>query len=288
MPSLIFIGAAIVAAALALRAWQASRTRRLALERIGEQMQEDEATGVFAEDEPARPIYPKRYRWVPVVAALAAGGLVAWQTDLPVPYALGFAMIFAGMSYLLEQRRADQQVQLLESQLADAIDLMVASLHAGSALVASMEASLTESRQPFRSELESLVGRIRLGEDPREAVRDLAIRVPLESFRLFTYCLLVHWETGGSLAASLRTVGRTVRDRTEVARRIAAEAIESQVSVAAVMAIIYGLVVLMYHSNPLTYRRLLYSEVGSYFACGLMFLQAMGMVWIWRMSRIRF
>ena len=289
MSSLIVLAVVILGAVLALRTSMASRTRRLALQRIGLQIREsDEAGGAFAELEPAQPVYPRRYLWAPVVAGLAASVLVAWRTDLPGPYALGFAMLAAAVTYLLEQRRADQQVQNMESQLADAIDLMVASLRAGSALVASMEASLKESRKPFRGELESVVGRIRLGEDPREAVRDLARRVPLESFRLFTYCLLVHWETGGSLAASLRTVGRTVRDRIEVSRRIAAEAIESQVSVAAVMAIIYGLVVLMYHSNPLTYRKLLYSLIGSYIACGLMFLQSVGMVWIWRMSRIRF
>ena len=105
--------------------------------------------------------------------------------------------------------------------------MMVASLRAGTALLGALEATLTESRQPMRGELENLVGRIRLGEDPRAAVKELAMRVPLESFRLFSYCLLVHWETGGSLAVSLRTVASTVRDRIEVARRIAAQAVES-------------------------------------------------------------
>ena len=290
MSSLIVLAVAIAAAVLALRASQASRTRRLALQRIGVQIRDGETStaGVFEEPAPVLPVYPRRFLWAPVAAGIAASVLVAWRTDLPASYAIGFAVLAAAIVYLLEQRRADQQVQRMESQLADAIDLMVASLHAGSALVAAMEASLKEARQPFRAELESIVGRIRLGEDPREAVRDLSIRVPLESFRLFTYCLLVHWETGGSLAGSLRTVGRTVRDRIEVSRRIAAEAIESQVSVAAVMAIVYGLVVLMYHSNPVTYRKLIYSLIGSYIACGLMVLQSVGMVWIWRMSRIRF
>jgi tight adherence protein B len=176
----------------------------------------------------------------------------------------------------------------MESQLGDAIDLMVASLRAGSALVAALEATLGEARSPIRQELESMVGRIRLGEDPRSAVRDLALRVPLESFRLFSHSLLVHWETGGSLASSLRTVGRTVRDRLEVSRRISAQAVESQVSVIAVMGISYGLTLFMLKSNPGPLLKLLYSEIGSYVASGLMILQAIGMTWIWRMSRIRF
>ena len=131
-------------------------------------------------------------------------------------------------------------------------------------------------------------GRIRIGQDPRLVVRELAIRIPLESFRLFSHTLLVHWDTGGSLASSLRTVGRTVRDRLEVSRRINAQAIESQVSVVVVMALSYGLTWFMWNTNPTPVEKLLYSKFGSYAACGVMTLQAIGMVWIWRMSRIRF
>jgi Flp pilus assembly protein TadB len=176
----------------------------------------------------------------------------------------------------------------MESQLADAIDLLVATLRAGSALLAALETGLREARPPLRNEFETLVTRIRLGEDPRMALRELARDVPLESFRLFSHSLLVHWETGSSLASSLRTVGKTVRDRTEVARRISAQAVESQVSVVAVMGITYGLTFIMLKTNPGPLQKLLYSQIGAYIAAGLMILQAVGMAWIWRMSRIRF
>jgi Flp pilus assembly protein TadB len=165
---------------------------------------------------------------------------------------------------------------------------MVASLRAGSALLASLEATLREARRPLRDELETLVTRIRLGEDPRTAVKELAARVPLESFRLFSHCLLVHWETGGSLASSLRTVGKTVRDRLEVSRRITAQAVESQISVVVVMLIAYGLTVFMWNTNPGPTKKLIYSQIGAFVAAGIMIQQSIGMLWIWRMSRIRF
>jgi tight adherence protein B len=289
MYSLILLAVVLAGGLLALRGAQASRTRRLALERIGAQILEDGAAGGIPRvEEAALPVYPRRYRWAPLAAGLAVGPLIVWLTGLPIAYGFGFGFLGAAIAYLLEERRADMQIQRIEAQLADALDMMVASLRAGTALLAALEATLTESRQPMRGELENLVGRIRLGEDPRAAVRELAMRVPLESFRLFSYCLLVHWETGGSLAVSLRTVASTVRDRIEVARRIAAQAVESQVSVVAVMGITYGLVLLMYHTSPLTYRKLLFSLIGSYIACGLMFMQGLGIIWIWRMSRIRF
>jgi Flp pilus assembly protein TadB len=165
---------------------------------------------------------------------------------------------------------------------------MVASLRAGSALLGALEATVREARQPLRQELETMVSRIKLGEDPRTVVREFSARVPLESFRLFAHSLMVHWETGGSLASSLRTVGKTARDRLEVSRRISAQAVESQLSVVAVMGIAYGLTVFMLNSNPEPMKKLLYSQIGSYVAAGVMTLQAIGMIWIWRMSRIRF
>jgi len=273
---------------LALQLSRASRMRRLALERAAIQIQEPE--GLIATDleRPDTRTFPRRYLWTVPAAAVLVAGLILAFTDLPRPYAAGSGVLLAAILYLLENSRTDRQVELMESQLADAIDLMVASLRAGSALQAALDASLRESRMPLREELEYVVGHIRLGEDPRTVVRELARRVPLESFRLFAHTLLVHWETGGTLTTSLRTVGRTVRDRLEVSRRISAQAIESQVSVVAVMGITYGLLVFTLRSNPEPVKKLLYSVIGSYVGSALMVLQSVGMVGIWQMSRIRF
>jgi tight adherence protein B len=274
--------------ALALLGWRNSRLRRRSLERIGLQAYDMEETDEGAlTQEQARRTYPRRYPYAPAVAGLLVAAAI-WFTNLPKTYTVSFGLLIAAIVYLAEMHWADSQIAKMEAQLADAIDLMVASLRAGSALLASLEATLREARQPLRLELEAVVGRIRLGEDPRRVVKDLAARVPLESFRLFSHSLLVHWETGGSLAGSLRTVSRTVRDRLEVSRRINAQAVESQVSVIAVLAIAYGLMLFMLDINPGPMKNLLYSQFGSIVAAVVMVLQAIGMVWIWTMSRIRF
>jgi tight adherence protein B len=277
------------AGVVALRMAQASRLRRLSLQRAGLQAQH-ELTGpaVFVPDEPAMRIFPRRYYWAFPVAGLLGAALVYWLTNLPTPIAAGTAVLIGAITYLLESHWAASRIERIEQQLADAIDLIVASVRAGSALPAALEAAMRQARSPLREEFESLVGRIRLGDDPRTAVRDLALRVPLESFRLFSHSLLVHWETGGSLATSLRTVGRTVRDRLEVSRRISAQAIEAQFSVIAILAITYGLTFLMSRVNPGPIQKLVYSLIGAYAAGFLMIMQSIGMLWIWHMSRIRF
>ena len=273
---------------LALQLSRASRMRRLALERIAIQVQEVEGLVLADSDRPEVRPFPRRFLWAVPAGGILVAGLVLALTDWPRPFAASFAVLTAAVLYLLENSRTDRQIERMESQLADAIDLMVAALRAGSALQAALDGALAQSRRPLREELEYVLGHIKLGEDPRVVVRELARRVPLESFRLFVHTLLVHWETGGSLTNSLRTVGRTVRDRLEVARRISAQAIESQASVVAVMGITYGLMWFTLRTSPEQTKKLLYSDIGSYIGSALMVLQSAGMVWIWQMSRIRF
>ena len=273
----------------ALRVAQASRTRRVLLYRIGLQTQDEGATPfVFMPDEAVIRTYPPRYGYFGPAVAVVTAAAIFFLANLPTPYSLAFGVLLGTVAYLGEIYLADLRIGRIEAQLADAIDLLVASLRAGSALLGALEATSQEARPPLREELESMIGKMRMGEDPRAAVRDLAMRLPLESFRLFVHSLLVHWETGGSLASSLRTVGRTVRDRLEVSRRISAQAVEAQISVVAAMGIAYGLTFLMFQTNPAPIKKLLLSPFGSGAAAAVIILQALGMFWIWRMSRIRF
>src|SRR5207244_923422 len=106
-----------------------------------------------------------------------------------------------------------------------------------------------------------LLGRLRLGDSPQAAVRDLAFRVPLETLRLFSLSLQVHWETGGSLAATLTTVARTIRDRIEMSRRIRSQAVEAHASVVAVVGIAYGIGWIMYRANPEPMREFLLGAI---------------------------
>ena len=154
------------------------------------------------------------------------------------------------VAYLVEDRVAGQKEALIEAQLAAAIYLMVGSLRAGASLLAAFESALEEVGPPLRPYFQEVAGRIRLGDDPRSAVTDLQVNVPLETFRLFATSLAIHWEVGGSLATTLSTVGQTIRDRIELSRRVRAQGVEAHASVAVVIAIAYVLAFLMWRTNP--------------------------------------
>lgn len=230
--------------------------------------------------------FPRRYRWVPYVAAVATGTAIAALTPAKTPFAVAFAALAGVAVWLLETHLAGKQVDRIESQLADAIDLMAGSLRAGAALLASLEAAMREAQEPFAGELREVIGRIRLGDDPATSVRAFADRVPLESFRFFATSIAVHWETGGSLASTLLSVSRTIRERTEMARRVRAQSVEANYSILAVMAITYGVAVMMWRSNPQSIIAFMDSQAGSWIASFCIGLQALGIYWISNLSRV--
>jgi len=274
----------IAGLAMALYFWRSGHIRRRSLDQL------DAWNARRAEPGPVAALdrFPKRHRILPLLAALVIAAFVAWVLRLPKPFAFGFALLAGVVGYLLESFWAARQMLLIEGQLADAIDLMAGSLHAGAALLASLEAALREARAPLRVQFQELVGRIRLGDDPLDAFADLSKRVPLETFRLFALSLAVHWETGGSLADTLTSVGRTIRDRIELTRRVRTQGVEVYASVVAVLVISYGVTWVMWSANPESLGTFLASSFGTYLATATICLQAVGILWIARMSEIKF
>lgn len=118
--------------------------------------------------------------------------------------------------------------------------------------------------------------------------RSLAERVPLETFLLFTSALSVHWEVGGRLTSTLTTVGRTIRDRIEVARRINSNSAQSQFSTIAIIGLTYFIAVVVWRNGPDQMQEFVTSSVGSWFVAGSVLLQAVGIVWMNLISKPRF
>ena len=177
---------------------------------------------------------------------------------------------------------------LIEQQLADAIDLMVASLRAGAGLMSCLESAIREARAPLQEQLEEVLGRIRYGEDPVSVYAGLTLRVPLETFQLFTAALTVHQEVGGSLAPTLATVGRIIRDRIELTRRIRSLSVQSRASTFAILCTTYFLGVVLWRTDPHRMKEFLENSIGSSMVSGVIILQAIGIVWSSWLSRLKF
>lgn len=274
---------AVTAAVFVL--WRRERLARLARERL------DEAVDATGQELPAlrrAGVFPARYRWVPWAMGAAFGIAVYLVFDWQLVYPVALGVVVALVGSQVEQILAERRVQTIEIQLADTIDLMVGALRAGVSLTAALDNALSETQRPLTPYLGEVVGRIRLGDDPRAVFRSLANQVPIETFLLFSSALSVHWEVGGSLAPTLATVGRTIRDRIELSRRVRAMSAQSRVSTVAVLCTTYFIGLVMWRSDPGRMEEFVSTEIGGLMVAGVVLLQAVGIVWIAAMSKVKF
>ena len=228
-----------------------------------------------------------RRRWAPWAAGLALGVALyfVFRWSMPFVAAVTFLVILLGGR--LEAFLAAARTAKIEAQLAGAIDLMVAALRAGAGVAESLDYATSETQAPLRPQLDEVVGRIRLGEDPKVVYRGLTKRVPLETFLLFASALTVQAETGGSLAPTLAGVGRTIRDRIEIARRIRSNSAQSEASTLAVLAVTYFIALIVSRATRQMHD-FLATTVGQWAVAGTIFLQAFGVVWMSAVSRMKF
>jgi len=279
---------AVLFVATGLYAWQGYSLRRRAVERLAVMMETTAADEPRGEPRKAIPSFPIRHRYVPPVVAVAAALLLSLVVGLPFDVSAAAGALFGVMTHLAEEYHGEQQAALIESQLATAIYLMVGSLRAGASLLSAFDSALEEVGAPLRPYFQEVAGRIRLGDDPRAAVSDLQVHIPLETFRLFATSLAIHWEVGGSLATTLSTVGRTVRDRIELSRRVRAQSVEAHASVGVVLLITYVLGFLMWRTNPDRLNVFLGSSIGTMVVAGVIAMQAVGLIWMSRLNKTAF
>jgi Flp pilus assembly protein TadB len=285
---IVTLVALVGAAALIFSLWLNVRLQNVSRHRLDRALQAGATTEApFEEPMPARP-FLRRRRVLPWLIGVVAGAALWFVARLLPIYCATASLIVGLIGWQIESWRAERRRLLIETQLADAIDLMVGALRAGAGLTGALENAAAESRAPLAEQLDEVIGRIRFGDAPQSVFRSLADRVPLETFVLFTSALSVHWETGGSLAPTLATVGRTIRDRIELTRRIRAMSTQSRVSILSVLGVTYFIALLMWRNDPGRMEAFLGTSLGSFFVAGAVFLQSLGILWSAAISRARF
>jgi tight adherence protein B len=215
-----------------------------------------------------------------VVFALLAG---AFRIDLAL--ALSLAALVGVLVWIALGLRARAYALKVEGQLGDAIDLQIAALRAGASLLDALAVAAREVRRPLANAFGEAVGRLRLGEDPLEVFDDLQQLVPLDSMRLYTQALAVQWETGGSLAPTLASVGAAVRDRVELVRRVKAQASEVEFSVLGVLALTWLIAWISWRTDPGRFEDFVGSAIGASLLALAIGMQAVGLIWVDRLSR---
>src|SRR5215469_3277249 len=178
-----------------------------------------------------------------IIAPVMIGFAAAVTLGQPaLSIALAGTAAVGAPALLVQFLQSRNQRQFLDI-FPDAIDLIVRAVRVGLPIIEAIEQAAREIRTPVGTELERILGEIRIGVEIEDALQHAADRIRVPDFRFFVVSLLLHRETGGSIAEIISNLSTVIRQRKALrmkARALTAEATSSAAVIAA-MPFIAGL-----------------------------------------------
>lgn len=154
-----------------------------------------------------------------VVAALLVAWISRfWIKSSFVVSALAVFVLFAPYAYLLLQAR--RRIAKFGKLLPDAMDLVSRALRAGHSLSAALDLVGQEIADPVGKEFRRVSEEQNLGLPLRDALLNLADRVPLDDVRFMVAAMLIQRETGGNLVEVLDKTTNLLRERMKLQGQI--------------------------------------------------------------------
>ncbi|MDY7039966.1 MAG: type II secretion system F family protein, partial [Chloroflexota bacterium] len=127
-----------------------------------------------------------------------------------------------------------KRLDAFNSQLGDALNLLVNGLRSGYSMLQAMEAVSKELPAPISVEFARVVQEVALGLSNEEALANLLRRIRSDDLDLMVTAINVQHEVGGNLAEILDTISYTIRERVRI---------QGEIKVLTAQAMISGYVV---------------------------------------------
>jgi len=212
-------------------------------------------------------------------AAFFAGGTVlfGWAGAL-----LGFFVPYAYASH-----KRSKRFQQFEEKFPEAIDTLARAVRAGHAFTTALEMIASEVSEPVAGEFRQLYEEQKFGLPVRDALINLADRVPLVDVKFFVTAVMLQRETGGNLAEILDNLSYVIRERFKILRQVRVHTAQGRLTMMLLMALPPVVVAVMLVLNPGFIRPLFTDPLGHALIVGGITLQTMGYFVIRRIIRIQ-
>jgi tight adherence protein B len=217
-------------------------------------------------------------------AAGAAASSVALQSGLVTPLAAGICGLipFAWISVVRARR-----FQKFEEIFPEAIDLLSRSTRAGHSFPTSLEIIGKELPEPVAGEFRKLFEEQKFGLPVRDALLNLAERVPLIDVKFFVTALMLQRETGGNLAEILDKLSYVIRERFKILRQVRVYTAQGRVTLYILMALPPTVMFLMSLVDSDYVKPLFTDSLGHVLLAMAATMQIVGYFLIRRIIRIR-
>ena len=173
-----------------------------------------------------------------------------------------------------------------EEQFPEALDLLGRAVRAGHAFTTGLEMISKECPEPIAGEFRTTFDEQNFGLPLRDALLNMADRVPLIDVRFFVTALLIQKETGGNLAEILDGLARVIRDRFRIYREVQVKTAQGRLTAAILIALPPLMMILLEFINPRYIGVLFTDPQGPAILALAGILQVIGSIVLWRIIHI--
>ena len=200
-----------------------------------------------------------------------------------LPAAIGAGAIPTVIASAIRQRRFNK----FEEQFPEAMDFLGRAVRAGHAFTTGFELIANELLPPVGEEFRITFQQQKLGLPFRDALQNLAVRVPLPDVRIFISSLQIQRDSGGNLGEILDTMSTVVRERFKLRRQIKIYTAEGRLSSYVLTALPFAALVALYFLQPAYIMPMFTEPRGQRMLTLAAILQAVGYVVIGRIIKIK-
>lgn len=229
---------------------------------------------------------------VMVASATSVAALLGVLLGLASGTSVLLAVLFAASApvvarLMIIHRTAKRRTKFAE-QIDDAVQLIAGSLRAGHGLATSVASVASDADAPMSEELTRAVNEARLGRSLPEALAITAQRMRSKDFDWVAQAIAINAEAGGNLAEVLEQVGRTIRERNQIRRQVAALSAEGRLSGVILIALPIVLFAFFAFMQPMYTQVFFTTFIGilALMVAGLLMLA--GAIWMALVVRVRF
>ena len=223
-----------------------------------------------------------------VMCLLAAAGFgFAAQLFIRQPFAPAIAALLGACAPFgwLRHRRS-VRLKRFEEMFPEALDLLSRAIRAGHALQTAMGMVADELPDPVGPEFRKTFDQQNYGLPLRDALEDMAVRMPVLDVRFFVTAVLIQRDTGGNLAEILDNLAHVVRERFKIRRQVRVHTAHGRFTGYVLLALPAALAVALSFINPDHMHLLFHEHAGQMLLVAAAVMQFIGFIWIRQVIKI--
>jgi tight adherence protein B len=215
------------------------------------------------------------------IAALAALLFVPFLIVVPIAALVAGFLPFAWLRW-----KRGVRLRKFEEQFPEALDVLSRAVRAGHAFQSALGMAADELRWPVGPELKKAFEQQNFGLPLREALGQLADRVPILDVKFFVTAVLIQRDTGGNLAEILDNLAHVVRERFKILRQVRVHTAHGRFTGFVLLGLPAFLAIALTMMNPEHMMPLFKEHLGHLMLEGVLVMQVIGYFWIRQVMKI--